>query len=502
MNAAQDLYAILGVPPGAPIDDIRSAYRSAARRLHPDVNSHPGAATQFRDIAAAYDVLSDPIARDKYDLKRKSPSSERAYFTLRVTPSKRVLPILAEPQVIYVLVELVPERPRTAEKGDSNLNLTLVIDHSTSMNGLRLERTRAAAFQIIDQLTERDILSVVAFSDRAEVLVPANYITDKSAIKANIAIMQASGATEIFQGLDEGFKENRKHAAKRYVNHIILLTDGRTYGDEQACLDLAARAAVAGVGISAMGLGDEWNDAFLDQLASRTGGTSEYVSSPGAVVRFLNDRVRALGRSLAERVMVSLAPDPDIKIESAFRLSPSAQPVSINADPIPIGQLQTGRIASMIFQLQVPPSQKPGFRNLLRIDVTGDIMREQMPGYKAIADISLELSTHPPAEEPPLAILDGLGKLTLYRMQEKAEEALARGDVHEATRRLETLATRLLSAGHDGLASAAIAEARRVASTNMLSDEGHKALKYGTRLLIAAPSDSPPIDPAVSGESA
>jgi Ca-activated chloride channel family protein len=90
-----------------------------------------------------------------------------------------------------------------------------------------------------------------------------------------------------------------------------------------------------------------------------------------------------------------------------------------------------------------------------------------------------------------LLILDALGKLTLYRMQQKIQESLQQGDVREATRRLENLATRLLAAGQEDLANAAMSEARRVANTNSLSGEGQKKLKYGTRmLLLGAPKDA------------
>ena len=86
-----------------------------------------------------------------------------------------------------------------------------------------------------------------------------------------------------------------------------------------------------------------------------------------------------------------------------------------------------------------------------------------------------------------MAILDALGKLTLYRMQQKAESALSAGNVAEATRRLENLATRLLAAGQEELAQMAMVEARRVSHTNMLSEEGRKTLKFGTRWLLAPP---------------
>jgi Ca-activated chloride channel homolog len=489
MNPTQDLYGILGVPPNALSDDIRAAYRQAARRLHPDVNANPGAATQFRDIAAAHEVLGDPMAREKYDqARRKQNADTLPYFTLRVTPSKRIVPTLDEPQVLYLLAELLPERTRSAQQAESRLNLTVVIDHSTSMKGVRMERLKVAAYQLIDQLSEQDVLSVVTFSDRADVLIPSGPISDRQAAKTRVAMMQASGGTEMLQGMEAAYKEVSRHASKAFVNHIVLITDGRTYGDERQCLDLADKAAREGIGISAMGLGEEWNDVFLDQLASRTGGTSEYISSPNSVVRFLNDRVKSLGQSYAERVSLSVAPDSDIRVESAFRLTPSPQPVSTNSDPIVVGQLQAGGSASIIFQLLLPATLQPGFRSLVRLDVTADIMREQKLGYKVIADTSFEVAEQPPSEEPPLVILDALAKLTLYQMQEKAKESLARGDVHEATRRLENLATRLLASGQEGLANAAMAEARRVSHTNMLSEGGTKALKYGTRMLIAASS--------------
>ncbi len=498
MSNLQDFYAILGLRSDASPDDIRQAYRTAARRLHPDVNPHPGAAIQFRDITGAHGTLSDPLARSQYDVRwQQLFASDRKYFDLKVTPSKTVLKTLAEPQVVYLLIELLPTKAVVPQAQPSStntpLNLTIVIDHSTSMNGVRLERTKIAAHQIIDHLSEQDILSVVAFSDRAEVLVKAAPVTERAGLKAMITPLQASGGTEILQGLTLGYQENQRYVGRRFVNHIILITDGRTYGDEEQCLNLARKAAKEGVGMSAMGIGDEWNDAFLDALASTTGGNSEYINSPNAVTRFLNDRVRSLGNSLAERVTVSLAPDPDVTIESAFRLTPTPQPISTETDPIPIGQLQFAGTTSLLLQLQLPSLPEPCSRSLIRIEVTGDIMRDQRVGYKRIADTSLDVAEEPPLEQPPLVILDALGKLTLYRMQQKAADALAQGDVREATRRLETLATRLLEAGREDLAASAATEARRVAKTQMLSEEGQKNLKYGTRmLLLSAPKDAEP----------
>jgi molecular chaperone DnaJ len=62
-----DYYELLGVPRTASEADIKSAFRTLARELHPDVSDEPDAAARFRDVAEAYEVLSDPERRATYD---------------------------------------------------------------------------------------------------------------------------------------------------------------------------------------------------------------------------------------------------------------------------------------------------------------------------------------------------------------------------------------------------------------------------------------------------
>jgi molecular chaperone DnaJ len=65
---AGDLYAILGVPRSASADEIKRAYRQKARELHPDANpDDPGTGEHFKELARAYQVLSDPDQRARYD---------------------------------------------------------------------------------------------------------------------------------------------------------------------------------------------------------------------------------------------------------------------------------------------------------------------------------------------------------------------------------------------------------------------------------------------------
>jgi curved DNA-binding protein len=64
---ARDFYEVLGVSRDADQSEIQRAYRKLARTLHPDVNKDPGAEESFKDLSEAYDVLSDPDQRKRYD---------------------------------------------------------------------------------------------------------------------------------------------------------------------------------------------------------------------------------------------------------------------------------------------------------------------------------------------------------------------------------------------------------------------------------------------------
>jgi molecular chaperone DnaJ len=67
MSSTRDLYEVLGVTRDASQDDIKKAYRRLAREHHPDVNGHPASEERFKEVTGAYEILSDPEKRARYD---------------------------------------------------------------------------------------------------------------------------------------------------------------------------------------------------------------------------------------------------------------------------------------------------------------------------------------------------------------------------------------------------------------------------------------------------
>jgi Ca-activated chloride channel family protein len=101
-------------------------------------------------------------------------------------------------------------------------------------------------------------------------LIPAGTLSDIKSTEMKIQLLQAGGGTEIFKGLEMGFSQVSQFRSNNRVNHVILITDGRTYGDEASCDQLADQSSALGISISALGIGTQWNDKFLDHLTSKT----------------------------------------------------------------------------------------------------------------------------------------------------------------------------------------------------------------------------------------
>src|SRR5512138_2872377 len=354
MLPKQDYYTLLGITRDASLEEIKRAYFEAARKLHPDKNTAAGETELFLGVQQAYETLTNSKRRMQYDATLPPEETPSHPYTHKVLYSRSNLVRLDESQLLYFILEV--GAPASAREAPSSpLNVCLVLDRSTSMQGEKMDIVKATAIQVLRNLRPQDILSVVTFSDRAEVIIPAAYQQDKARLEAKIQMIQPSGATEIYQGLEAGVKEVMRSLDKKRINHIILLTDGRTYGDEQQCLALASKLAEHGIGISGMGIGEEWNDIFLDILSTRTGGSSAYISQPQDIKRLLLEKFNALAQTYAEDVILDMKLVEGVELTYAFRLRPEASPIPLDEHALHLGTILQESSTQIIFEYIIHP---------------------------------------------------------------------------------------------------------------------------------------------------
>ena len=489
MPSIQDYYSLLGVARDATQEEIKRAYFEAAQRLHPDKNTAAGETELFLGVQQAYEVLSNPTRRKQYDATLPPEEKLLLPYTQRVIFSRSNLVRLGEPQMLYFILELgAPDEARASPSPP--LNVCLVLDRSTSMQGEKMDIVKATAIQVLRNLRPQDILSVVTFSDRAEVIIPASYHQEKARLEAKIQMIRPSGATEIYQGLEAGVKEIMRSLDSRRINHVILLTDGHTYGDEQQCLTLASRMAELGIGVSGMGIGQEWNDIFLDVLSTRTGGSSAYISRPQDIKRLLLEKFNALAQTYAEDITLDLKPIDDVELTYAFRLQPDPSPIALGEKSLHLGSiLQDETTTEIIFEYMIhPKAVKSESLTLLDGMLKVSIASQVMPVPPLRLQFTRPVSDSPETDPPPPKIVQALSRLMLYRMQERARKDLEKGNIDSATRQLQVLASNLLTQGERSLAQTILLEVDHLQKQNSLTIEGSKKIKYGTRSLINAPS--------------
>lgn len=487
MTLDKDLYSLLGVPRNASIEEVRRAYREAALRLHPDKNTRPGDTELFLQVSQAYEVLSDPEQRAAYDEALKLTESEmvkNAIFRTEVKHSRKCLLQLEEPQVHYVLLDVFPVSGLPNVRVP--ISLSIVIDRSTSMQGHRLDQVRSAVLSILKDLDPMDSVSVVTFSDRAEVVITSDQAKSPGTARARLSLLQAGGGTEIGQGLKLGLEEIEKNFSRETINHLILFTDGRTYGDEDLCLSIAEACADRGITINCVGIGADWSDRLLDDLASRTGGNVVYLDTPRAVGELLERILDELEHVVVSKVQVEGAVAQQVDLRSTFRIHPEPMPMG-DSLPIFIGNLLRDSSIRLLLELVVHPIGQVEDLVLAHLTITGDLVSGEAESVGLPLEVRIPASKQPDPNPPPDDIIDALNQISLYRMQEKARHEAELGQATRAARRLENLATHLLASGERELAKAALTEAERLTHTRRLSTEGEKTLKYGTRALLLPP---------------
>ena len=483
MGNTPDYYALLGISRDATPEEIRRAYLKAVQRLHPDKNIAPGETEVFLEVQQAYEFLSNPKRREQYDASLPKEEPRESPVTVEVLYSRPNLVRMDESQVVYVLLEL-HSNARTGQISAPPLNVCLVLDRSTSMKDAKMDLLKAAAIQFLRSMRPEDMFSVVAFSDKAEVVIPPAYQVDRQKLESPIRNIQPSGATELFKGLKAGFDQVQRGRGSGRVNHVILITDGHTYGDEEACLELASQAAEQGVGISVMGIGTDWNDSFLDQVANRTGHTSRYIARPQDIQKFLDEKFHALTRVFADETSIEYKLAEDVRLNYAFRLQPETGPLTVDSS-LRLGPILRDTHLSVVFELMVSPSALKGDKlSLLEGDVSVSMAVRPAPLPPLRVRFERPVAEQAGQDPPPLPIMQALSRLTLYRMQERARAEAHAGEFDKATRSLKYLASHLASQGEDGLARTVLFEADNLNRRQAFSQDGEKEIKYATRALI------------------
>ena len=188
------------------------------------------------------------------------------------------------------------------------LNIALVLDHSGSMAEARkLPYTIEAAREVIANMTERDVLSIVVFNNKVTVLSPAGRVVNKAFLLHRLDEVAPGGYTDISAGLLEGISQIDSQRAEGQLQQVLLLTDGianRGLITAEALSKVAAKAHARGIGISTFGCGTEFNEKPLAEMANAGGGRYTYVKAPEEIPTAFVEELHGLLEAAAQNTAI------------------------------------------------------------------------------------------------------------------------------------------------------------------------------------------------------
>jgi Ca-activated chloride channel family protein len=232
-------------------------------------------------------------------------SAGAATLNLQLDSDRRLVPA-GKRQEVVVKIQLDSETARKPNR--LPLNIAVVVDHSGSMAGAKIEKTRQAAMQLIDQLTPQDYLALVEFDDRVNVLFPSQQVLDREALKAQVQRIEPGGSTALYAGVEAGGKQLLDiESRSERINRVILLSDGLANvgpSSTSAMKGLGRSLSRQGVSVTTIGVGDDYNEDLMSGLAEASDANYYYVQDAEKLLEIFAKELGGLQAVTARDVQV------------------------------------------------------------------------------------------------------------------------------------------------------------------------------------------------------
>jgi Ca-activated chloride channel family protein len=317
------------------------------------------------------------------------------------------------------------------------VNVALVLDKSGSMNGRKIAEAKVAAIQAIKRLDANDIVSVVVYDSTVEVLVPATKLTDKDAVCRKIAQVQPGGRTALFAGVSKAAAELRKFLDRERVNRIVLLSDGMANIGPSAPSELGSLGASLkkeNISVTAMGLGLDYNEDLMVNLASNSGGNHVFIEDETQIAELFNKEFNTVLSVVAQEVSITIEVAKGVRPVRVF-----GNQAEINGQKVvaTLTQLYSGQEKFLVLEVDVPASPEGKPRDIAHVHVDYDnMLTRQTDRLSGKASVNFSSSDKVIASSVNAKVLEA-GILLFANERNKAATILRdKGDIKAARRML------------------------------------------------------------------
>ncbi len=315
----------------------------------------------------------------------------------------------ADAQKLFVVLKVIPAAPLASLRPP--LALTLVIDSSGSMREpggraaapresvgretegaplSKLETAIAATQTLLSNLNLRpsDLISIIQFDDVARVLLPLSPLENGRNARAALETLKSySGGTQLAHGLRAARGELSRILQGGVAQRVILLTDGQAF-DPQACRVAAAELAQAEAPLACIGIGDDYNEELLRDLAEIGRGRPYHLPDIEQLDEIFQTEVQNSVREVVTGLRAEVQVVKGVALDSVTRIypdlaeiaipiaPPDAPPAAPTAPPLSLGNIMAGDYTVFVLEFSVAGQARPGGRvRVAQLQLSGSVAR-------------------------------------------------------------------------------------------------------------------------------
>jgi Ca-activated chloride channel family protein len=250
------------------------------------------------------------------------------------------------------------------------VNVAVVVDKSGSMRSDgKMVNARLGAIEVVRRLTRDDIFSLVVYDSRPRVVIPAQPVKDKEALIEIISSVGAGGSTALYDGVYVGAAEVRKHMSRKYVNRIVLLSDGLANVGPQSTgelADLGSSLGWEGITVTTIGVGLDYNEDLMTALAAASDGNSYFASMGSELPKIFGEEIGEAMTLVARQIRVRVDCSDGIRpigiVGRDGRISGQQMAVSI-------GKLYGRNEKYALFEIRVPAADSGKHLDIAQVTV-------------------------------------------------------------------------------------------------------------------------------------
>jgi Ca-activated chloride channel family protein len=367
---------------------------------------------------------------------------------------------------------LPPGERAQSVSGREALHFTAVLDVSGSMGGAKIDAAKRAVQDAVTRLQEGDVFSLVTFSTSVHALLQAERVDTAlpGRVRGLLRELQAGGQTALCGGLETGIASAIE--ARRATNLVLLLSDGQANVGETDVEAVGRRALAArgeGITVSTLGVGHDYNEALMAEIAIDGGGRFYHLSDATQIAAYLTGELGEMTSLAARKVVVTFELPP------STGLQPLSAAYPVQGHAVTIGDVPLSTSLEVAMRVLLPP-QPAG----TRLPVTGRVDYQSPAGHALSTELNRVTVRYSVAGEAPLP---GVVRPVVRRVLEQMQAASVLATSKAATR----------SAGEARrTGEAGVAQIRQYAA--LLGEEEAEALVEQDAQLMRAMASPAPSD--------